>query len=152
MPPPFCWEGGPMKKKHKQGFTLIELMVVIAVIGILAALAIPQMAGFRRRAIRVGMVSDVRNATSVALAVHTAQQTYANLNPSPGVGPASVNISTLGIYPTNLSKNDILTFSGLGVDTFTAAITNTRGDDGVRSGPVSIDQNGQCAWTLGGAC
>ena len=136
----------------EKGFTLIELMVVMAVIGILAALAIPQWAYLRTRAVRAGMVSDVRNATSVALAVHIAQQTYANLNPSPGVGPASVNISTVGIYPTNLSKNDILTFSGLGVNTFTAAITNTRGDDTVRSGPVSIDQNGQCTWTLGGAC
>ena len=51
-----------LARARNAGFTLLELLVVIAVIGILAAIAIQNLATHRARAIDASMRSDLRNA------------------------------------------------------------------------------------------
>ncbi len=58
-----------LRLRAEGGFTLIELLVVIAIIGILAAIAIPQFAAYRRRGFASQAQSDLRN-------VATAQEAY----------------------------------------------------------------------------
>jgi len=60
-----------------EGFTLIELLVVIAIIGILAAIAIPQFAAYRRRAFESEALSASRNMATAQEAYFVTANDYA---------------------------------------------------------------------------
>ncbi len=79
------------KMKNQKGFTLIELMIVIAIIGILAAIAIPQFSAYRKRSYNSAAQSDLKNATTAQEAYFVDEQTYA-------AAVASLIGTTFGLY------------------------------------------------------
>jgi type IV pilus assembly protein PilA len=79
------------KKKNQKGFTLVELLIVIAIIGILAAIAIPQFSAYRVRAYNATALADIKNA-------YTAGQAYFGDNPA-GVATLT-DLYTAGYNPS----------------------------------------------------
>ena len=100
-------------KRLNSGFTLIELMIVVAIIGVLAAIAIPQYQNYVARA-------QVSEAFSLASGAKTAVAEYFMLN---GTFPADNGTAGLS-EATDISGNYVESVTVAG-GTITALFSNT---------------------------
>jgi type IV pilus assembly protein PilA len=126
-----------MKRSMQKGFTLIELMIVVAIIGILAAVALPAYQDYTKKA----KVSEILLAAS---APKNAIAEFANTqNLIPASGSVTVD-SQASKYVASVTWNGTAItavaqgFSDTTIDTTTITLT-----------PV-LASNGQLTWTCGG--
>ena len=130
-----------MKKRLQKGFTLIEVMVTVAIVGILLAVAVPAYSDYVVR----GRLSEA--FTALGGAQPAAEQYWSNERTYVGFGGAKT-------FPS--SPNFTYTLSGESASTYTLTATGT----GKTAGFVyTIDQNGTHAttaspdgWGVNAAC
>ncbi len=116
--------------KIQKGFTLIELMIVVAIIGILAAIAIPQYQDYITRAKLSKSVSFV---DPVKLAMANYAQENAGTFPSSGSAWTTIGLSAAptattevsGVTTTGTTGAIVITLQGIGTGYNTSTVTFT---------------------------
>ena len=129
--------------KKNRGFSLLELLIVVAIILIIATIAIPSLLRSRQAANESGAVSNLR-------AINTAQVTYISTNGSFGNFP---DLSTAGLMDSRFSADGLIvggytyTITGGSTGTYgvSAEVDGSSGRFNYQSGPDGVVRFGTAA-------
>ncbi len=127
------------KKRNQKGFTLIELMIVVVIIGILAALAIP-------RFMRATTKSKQSEAKQVLKQIYTMQHSYRqeyNAYWGNGITASAAAGTAFGRIGVDIMTTARYTYSLVAAaNTFTCTATSGVLDDDATADTWTIDENG----------
>lgn len=120
-----------MRPSLPRGFTLIELMITVAIVAILAAIAYPGYQDHLRKSRRA-------EAQAFMMAVAARQQQF-----MVDTRAFAATVAAVGIpVPSNVSAGYTVSMPAPGTSTFTLTLTPTALQAAEKCGTLSIDQNG----------
>ena len=135
---------GRMARRFNYGFSLIELMIVVIIVGILASIAVPSYQSYVIRGARADAEADLLDLASLEEKIYLNSNAY-----TADVTTAyNGNATTGGLGRTNgLTSNGkyTLALSGVG-QTFTLTATPVAGTNQVGDGCLTIQENGLRQW------
>ena len=127
---------------NRKGFTLIELMIVVAIIGILAAIAIPNFLAMQLRAKRAELPSNLDGVRTAEKAYHAEWDQFTACGVTPATVPGRTPVAFAG---GGYGAFDLLGWAADGKVRGTYVVTVTAGnfatDDFVSTATADIDGN-----------
>jgi len=135
------------RRSAEKGFTLIELMIVVAIVGILAAIAIPNFIGMQKRAKTTEAKSNLGELWTLQEAYRAENDTYVLPSGSlaEGTYDGTVGWAELGFYPKGTTRYGY-SVTAAGGTSFTAQATGDIDNDGLND-TWTIDELGNLQHT-----